>query len=388
MVDTDMGRPTHQAVPFQKVVEWKAGRIDDPVQKLQYLRSVVPRVKKSNRRVQVFLRFLPLVLVFATVSACLMFAMSRVEPLPAHIRHAKVPVLGSEGLPDVWKVDGNKDWEIYSNGLRIDSRFAVSNRPRSYEVFHVDHPEDADPSRRTHPAGIVFHTTESEQTPFEAGKNRELRQVAESLVEFVRRHRAYNYLIDRFGRVYRIVNEEDAADHAGHSVWADHDWLYVNLNESFLGVSFEAKTLPGQEVPTVSPAQIRAASMLIEMLRARYGIAATNCVTHAQVSVNPSNMRVGFHTDWASSFPFEQLGLPNNYDQPIAALAYFGFEADSDFLRLAGQRLSLGVDLAEDRLREVAADRGVPLVVYRAALQRLYRGRFHHLSAAPLEQAE
>jgi len=288
-------------------------------------------------------------------------------------------------VPDVWKVEATKDWEIYSNGLRIDTRFAVSNRPRSYQVFPVDHPEAADPARRTQPAGIVFHTTESHQAPFEAERNRELRQTAESLVEFVKGHRAYNYLIDRFGRVYRIVKEEDAANHAGHSVWADHEWLYVNLNESFLGVSFEAKTLPGQEVPAVSPAQIRAASMLIEMLRARYGIAATNCVTHAQVSVNPSNMRVGFHTDWASSFPFEQLALPNNYDQPIAALAQFGFEADADFLRLGGARLAVGVDLAEDHLREIAAQRGVALGAYRTGLQRLYRQKFHHPSAAPVE---
>jgi len=385
MVDTDMGRPTRQAVPFQKMVEWQTERIDDPLKKLRYLRSAVPRVERSNRRMQVVLRFLPLVAVFITVSVCLVFAMSRVEPLPQHIRHAKVPVLGSEGVPDVWKVEATKDWEIYSNGLRIDTRFAVSNRPRSYQVFPVDHPEAADPARRTQPAGIVFHTTESHQAPFEAERNRELRQTAESLVEFVKGHRAYNYLIDRFGRVYRIVKEEDAANHAGHSVWADHEWLYVNLNESFLGVSFEAKTLPGQEVPAVSPAQIRAASMLIEMLRARYGIAATNCVTHAQVSVNPSNMRVGFHTDWASSFPFEQLALPNNYDQPIAALAQFGFEADADFLRLGGARLAVGVDLAEDHLREIAAQRGVALGAYRTGLQRLYRQKFHHPSAAPVE---
>ena len=27
---------------------------------------------------------------------------------------------------------------------------------------------------------------------------------------------AYNYLIDRFGRVYRIVDDESRANHAGH----------------------------------------------------------------------------------------------------------------------------------------------------------------------------
>jgi len=42
--------------------------------------------------------------------------------------------------------------------------------------------------------------------------------------------------------------------------------------------------------------------MLTDMLRKRYGIPAGNCVTHAQVSVNPSNLLIGYHIDWASSF--------------------------------------------------------------------------------------
>lgn len=388
MSSPGMGTHDRRGPALQPLVEWRAGRIDDPVLKLKYLRSVVPRLEKSDQRMRACLRFLPMVLVFATVSACLVRAMVQVDPLPPHIRRIRAPVLGAEGLPDVWQVEGTKDWEIYSNGLRIDNRFAVYNHPRSYQVFSADHPEEAGEPHRTQPAGIVFHTTESQQAPFEAGKNRVLKQVAESLAEFVRSHRAYNFLIDRFGRVYRIVYESDAADHAGHSVWADREWLYVNLNESFLGVSFEAKTEPGQEVPAVSPAQVREAAMLVEMLRARYGISATNCVTHAQVSVNPFNMRVGYHTDWASSFPFEQLGLPNNYDQPIPALAFFGFESDATFLRVAGARLYGGVELAEERLRERAAELGLPLSAYRSKLQRLYRERFHHPSATSVEQVE
>ena len=156
------------------------------------------------------------------------------------------------------------------------------------------------------------------------------------MIDFVRRRHAYHFLIDRFGRVYRIVRESDAAEHAGYSVWSDDTWLYLNLNESFLGISFETKTEPGQEQPTVSPAQIHAAAMLTEMLRGRYGISAGNCVTHAQVSVNPKNMRVGFHTDWASSFPFAQLGLPDNYARPLPALTAFGFEYDAAFAQSAG----------------------------------------------------
>jgi N-acetyl-anhydromuramyl-L-alanine amidase AmpD len=107
----------------------------------------------------------------------------------------------------------------------------------------------------------------------------------------------------------RIVPESDAADHAGYSVWRDDHWLYLNLNQSFLGVSFETKTEPGQEDPTISPAQTHSAAMLTEMLRARYGIPAGNCVTHAQVSVNPENMRVGLPYRLGVELPVRAIGL-------------------------------------------------------------------------------
>ena len=54
---------------------------------------------------------------------------------------------------------------------------------------------------------------------------------------------------------------------------------------------------------------MHAARILTEMLRGKYHIPASNCVTHAQVSVNPDNMLVGYHTDWAGNFPFLDIGL-------------------------------------------------------------------------------
>jgi hypothetical protein len=72
------------------------------------------------------------------------------------------------------------------------------------------------------------------------------------------------------------------------------------------------------------------------------------------------------------------LGLPDNYAQPLPALLSLGFEADQEYLRAGGPRLAAGVDLAEERLRERAAERGLSLTAYRRGLQRLYRERFHH----------
>jgi hypothetical protein len=369
-------------------VEWRARRIDDPILRLRYLRQTAPECRPERRRLKAAARALTVCLAVAATSFFVLWAAVKVEPLPARARRVTAPLLGFEGLPDVWQVEKSVQSETYSNGLRIDNRHLILTHPRSFHAWRLDRPDEADPRERTEPVGIVYHTTESMQAPFEPGQNRMLQLVGESTLDYVRRHQAYNFLIDRFGRVYRIVRETDAAEHAGHSVWSDEQWLYIHLNESFVGVSFEAKTQPGQEDPAVSPAQIRAAAMLTEMLRSRYAIRAGNCVTHAQVSVNPSNMRVGWHTDWASSFPFEKMGLPDNYARPIAALAVFGFEADSTYLRVGGARLYAGVEMAEEKLRERAAERGVPLEVYRRGLQRRYReiiGRSQRAGTAAVE---
>lgn len=377
-----METPVRTGRSLRPWVEWRATRIDDPIGKLRYLQAAAPRVAPA-RRTGSRLRLPAVLLMFTTASFFAVRAMVRVEPLPTHIRRIQPPLYQPESFPDVWRVESDEDSDTYSNGLRIENRYAVSNHPRSYRVFPLDGTSPLPEPRHTRPVGIVFHTTESEQQPFEEGHNRALKKTAESLMEYVQRRRSYNFLVDRFGRVFRIVRETDSAEHAGHSVWLDSRGIYVDLNESFLGVSFEARTEPGQEVPGISPAQKRTAAMLIEMLRSRYGIATGNCVTHAQVSVNPSNMRIGFHTDWASSFPFEEVGLPDNYARPLAALVAYGFEADEEYRRVGGVRLSAGVDIAEETLTQRASERNLSMATYRRMLQKRYRERFVGQTPAP-----
>src|SRR5205085_5091617 len=115
-------------------------------------------------------------------------------------------------------------------------------RPRAhYPIFPLTGGTTANKSRST-PVGIVFHTTESHLVPFEEDENRRLKQLGRNLLDVIRRQRSYHYVIDRFGRVFRVVEESDAANHAGFSIWADAAGIYVNLNDSFLGVSFEGQT--------------------------------------------------------------------------------------------------------------------------------------------------
>ena len=366
-----------------------AGRISDPVLRLRFLRSMAPAPETPLHWCPPRLRYLAAPLLLLLFLSCLLLRTASragerlVLPAPA----VQPQPVRDSSPPEVWLVEQNGNSETFSNGLHIDNRFAVSNHPRSYVAFPAGDPAAAGVAR-TRPAGIVFHTTESRQAPFEARENGILKRIGESLAEYVRRKHAYNFLIDRFGRVYRIVAESDAANHAGTSVWADDQWLYINLNESFLGVSIEAETEAGQSESPMSPAQSTATRMLTEMLRSRYGIAAVNCVTHGQVSVNPANMLAGYHTDWASGFPFTSLGLTDNYSRPLPAVHVFGFETDPAFLRAAGTRLTASVNFAENALFQEAEAAGISPRAYRRELQKHYRARLEILRHGLAEDSE
>jgi hypothetical protein len=361
-------------------VDWTARQINDPVWRLRYLRAVAPppisASRWKSRKTIGLLTLLALGLVIAPLSLLKLRAADAASPtVPAlpvtpPLRPVELAVAGPNA--DVWQVEKSSDSETYSNGLRVENQYAVSHHLRAYTAFSRDYPDGSVGEKRSAPVGIVYHTTESLQAPFESSQNNVLKRVGESLIEYVRRRRCYNFLIDRFGRVFRIVNESDAADHAGHSVWADERHFYVNLNDSFIGVSFEAQTEAGQTRISVSDAQIRAAAMLTEMLRSRYKIPGGNCVTHAQVSVNPSNMQIGYHVDWASSFPFERLGLPDNYVTPSPAVSLFGFGVDASFEQRGGVRLAAGALGAARTVAERAEASHLSLAAYRKELHKRY----------------
>jgi hypothetical protein len=355
----------------QTVVVRTAGHIGDPVLRLRFLRAAAPR--RSRGRLGRWILW-GAILLMLLIPFLMKRAAGKPEPpnVPVPPRRAPAAETTKAVLP-VWLVEQTGDSEVYSNGLRIDTRFTVPNRPRHYTVFQRAGASAGSRVQLSEPAGIVYHISESCQAPFDAQDTPVLKRLGESLLEYVRRKRAYHYLIDRFGRVYRVVAEPDTANHAGYSVWADDQWFYVNLNEGFLGVSFEAEAHPGQTEGVVSPAQVRAAAMLTEMLRIRYQIPAANCVTHAQVSVNPSNMLVGYHTDWAAGFPFAELGLPDNYGRPLPALWAFGFDYEPAWLALGGSRMSAGVELAEQDIARAAVAAGMRPAAYRKALRQHYK---------------
>lgn len=281
---------------------------------------------------------------------------------------------GSESIGKVWLVQSTPQFDLYSNGLRIENQYATSTAPRRYLALANDAgPAVSGLEWRTEPAGIVYHTTESHLAPFEEDQNQSLRRAGEGLLEYVGRRHSYHFVIDRFGRIFRVVRESDYANHAGKSVWADRARIYINLNQSFLGVAFEASSkLSGAESP-VNGAQIYAGRILTEMLRARYDIAASNCVAHAQVSVNPANYAVGYHRDWAANLPFAALGLDDNYKLPVASVRLFGFQPDAGLMGNGESSMAEGLDAAIAQLSTEAMAENLPVERYREKLQKRYR---------------
>lgn len=269
----------------------------------------------------------------------------------------------------VWLADRGPGWELYSNGLRIETSYAVKGAPRDYRVQTRD--GKLLPDKFDRPIGILFHTSESDLWPLEPGYEQELRKGSEALLRFVKREQAYNYMIDRFGRVYRIVDDDSRANHAGHGVWARGDEVYLDLNSAFLGVSFESRWEGGRTLP-ITRAQLIAGRNLTHYLRQRFAIAPEMCVTHGLASVSPKRGLIGYHLDWARGFPFKAFGLPDLYSQPLPSVALFGFSYDSEFLRTMGERWP-GLIAAEQQLANEARQRAISLDELRHERQADYR---------------
>jgi len=288
-------------------------------------------------------------------------------PSPPRTAAASIPKPTPTPAPiRVFLVERGPGAELFSNGLEIRSAYETASLPRVYRRLNRATLQLLDP--QTRPAGIVFHTTESLIPPVEPDQVRTLQRTRDDVLAHVRRDRLYNFVIDRFGQVFRVVPESQTAFHAGHSVWADSSYVFIDLNESFLGVAFEMKV--GE---TATAAQRHAGKLLTEMLRSAYGIPDANCVTHAQVSVNPVNMRIGYHTDWGGGFPFADMGLAAGYRAPVAAVEVFGFDYDEHFLAAIGGRPWTGLLAAEQQILIDAAAHGTLGPRYRTTLQQQFQ---------------
>ena len=206
-------------------IERKAGQIIDPVERLRYLQRssaiLQPRLQPSVSWRKRKLPALGMILLFA----CLLtpgYTASHTKPTFSLGSITRVSAAGVDTVPDVWLVDKSNDFETFSNGLRIDDRYTAPNQKRVfYPVYQRGSIDAEQPEWRSEPAGIVYHTTESDQARFTEDQNARLKRIGKAVIGVVQQNHSYHFLIDRFGQVFRIVPETDVANHAGYSIWSD-----------------------------------------------------------------------------------------------------------------------------------------------------------------------
>lgn len=283
---------------------------------------------------------------------------------------------GTKFLPDykpekVWRVGEEGDIEKYSNGCRILTKYETENRPRGYYAIPRSSDSDGEQVRRDI-VGIVYHTSESDIVPFIADNNAAILKRSQGLLEYIQKRKAYNYVIDRIGDIYRVVRDDHTAFHAGNSIWADDQNTYVVLNESFIGICFES-TVEGDPLEeTLTEAQIIAGRLLTNVLRSKYNISDANCTTHGLVSINPDKMLIAYHHDWVRNFPFEAMGLSDKYKIPPPNMLDYGFTYDEEILEKLGRKLWEGAFAAEDEFKKRAEKARVNPEILRRRLRERY----------------
>jgi hypothetical protein len=255
-------------------------------------------------------------------------------------------------LGDIWMAEENKaeGYELYSNGCRIQTRYETNNIPRAYYSIPRGSDSAGDLVRRDI-AGVVYHTSESDIVPFLSTNNNVIQKRTQGLLEYIRREKSYNYLIDRYGGIYRVVRDNQIAYHSGDSIWADEKYTYVVLNDSFLGVCFESTVAAKTLEETLTEAQITAGRQLTDLLRHKYNIKDANCTTHGLVSVKPEKMLIAFHHDWVRNFPFELMRLEDKYKVKPPNMIDYGFNYDDETLAKLGNELWEGAIKAEEEFK-------------------------------------
>ncbi|HKX33054.1 MAG TPA: peptidoglycan recognition family protein [Blastocatellia bacterium] len=253
----------------------------------------------------------------------------------------------------IWMVEKSNDEEHYSNGARIFTKYETDNHRRGYYLIPRGSDTDGDQLRRE-VVGIVYHTSESDIVSFTADNNDLIQRRSQGLANYIKREKLYNYLIDRYGGIYRVVRDDQAANHAGYSVWADNKYTYVRLNESFIGVCFESTVNAGPAEQALTPAQIDAGRQLTNVLRKKYNIDDVNCTAHGLVSVNPNTMLIAFHHDWARNFPWEEMGLSDKYKIKPANVSEYGFTYDDEVVAKLGGEIWEGAKVADQEFKKRA----------------------------------
>ena len=118
------------------IIEWRANRIEDPVARLRFLRQATRPVSLGGHAV-VFLRRGAWRFVAAALACALFLIPART---PSRARGPVIPrraveataVAAAPSNAVVWPVEHNASFDLYSNGLRNDTRCEPSQCHATY----------------------------------------------------------------------------------------------------------------------------------------------------------------------------------------------------------------------------------------------------------------
>ncbi len=97
---------------------------------------------------------------------------------------------------------------------------------------------------------------------------------------FIESEVSAHFLIDESGAVFSLVDENDAAYHAGHSFWRG----VTGINKNSIGIEF-INSAPFSK--KFEPAQLQAGLELCQYLIEKYNIEAGNVVGHSDIAFYP-----------------------------------------------------------------------------------------------------
>jgi N-acetylmuramoyl-L-alanine amidase len=291
-------------------------------------------------------------------------------------------------LEKVFFLEKKGNIERWSNRTKIRTEFETFNRPRRYHAI----PRGSDAiggQLRSDIAGIVYHTSESHIVPYDSDYNEDILRSSQGLINYIRSKKLYNYLIDRSGEIYRIVRDDQAANHSGHSIWADSRYTYVGLNDSFIGVCFESTVNAASPKEILTREQILSGKELTDVLRNKYNLDDANCTTHGLVSIKPERMLVAFHHDWVRDFPFADMGLSDKYKIPPPNIRDYGFTTDDEIMIKLNGKLWEGASIAEAEFRKRAESANIDPQLLRENMRDRYWAQYNaQFNRAPIEPIE
>lgn len=114
-----------------------------------------------------------------------------------------------------------------------------------------------------------------------------------------------HYVIDRDGTIYRLVDDDKRAWHAGLGCW---DNITEDLNSHSIGIEFQCPAKGEQSFVEFTSEQINTGIELCRFLMNKYGIQPHNVVAHSDIAPNRKY-------DPGRTFPWElfwQNGLTDN----------------------------------------------------------------------------